>query len=92
MRGASVGRVTDQVVDSICNNEYNGLAGKLAGTVKHKKISERVHFRLISKKRRIVTAVTAVKRICSGRTSHISHQGSVVLHINLVNLEFSRLS
>ena len=37
------------------------------------------------KKLRGIVTMTAVTRICSGRTPHISHQGSVVLHINLVN-------
>ena len=31
------------VIDSVCKNEYNWLAGKSAGTVKHKKTSERVN-------------------------------------------------
>jgi len=50
------------VIDSVFKNEYNWLAGKLAGTVKNKKITGRVNFRLTPKKRRVVT-VTAVTRI-----------------------------
>ena len=78
LRGASVGHVIHQVVDSVCKSKYNWLAGKLARTCKFQAYK-------FSKKRRVVTEVTAVKRIFSGRTSHISHQGSVVLHINVVN-------
>lgn len=72
------------VIDSVCKNEYNWLAGKLAGTVKHIKISGCVNFRLISKKRQGRYSDSHHKHL-SGGTFHLSHQGSVVLHINLVN-------